>query len=229
MGAKCERSPLVKIRIPNFPQKSPSFSKVYPVAKGVVKEIVADRPDILKTNINAPADCGNKVVIKHKNNWESSYCHLRKDSSREIAVGQKVSTETVLGDIGISGNTTYPHLAFPLMKDGQAYDMNQGVPISEASCPLKKKPLWDKKTTKKLKDAYAPQVISMGVSTHEPEIPSLILSKTSLSDNNPEEIYVYALLGNSSPTDQAMIVLEDDEGNTLARNITQPFGGGKVA
>jgi len=66
-------------------------------------------------------DCGNGIVIDHGDGWETQYCHLAQGS---IAVrsGQNVSAGEILGQIGMSGNTAFPHVHVSLRKEGKVVD-----------------------------------------------------------------------------------------------------------
>ncbi len=66
-------------------------------------------------------DCGNGVVVDHGGGWESQYCHL-KQGSIAVVPGQRVNARTVLGAIGLSGRTEFPHLHLTLREDGRPVD-----------------------------------------------------------------------------------------------------------
>lgn len=56
---------------------------------------------------------GNMVVIDHEH-WQSLYAHLE---SLNVVCGQNVSQGDVIGWMGVTGNTTGPHLHFELYSD----------------------------------------------------------------------------------------------------------------
>ncbi|MDE0584397.1 M23 family metallopeptidase [Planococcus sp. A6] len=62
---------------------------------------------------------GNRVVVDHKNGYETIYAHL---SSIDVKVGDKVSPHTKLGDMGTTGRSTGIHLHFELSYEGQDRD-----------------------------------------------------------------------------------------------------------
>lgn len=66
-------------------------------------------------------DCGNGMVVDHGGGWETQYCHL-KQGSVTVKSGQAVRMGQVLGKIGLSGRTQYPHLHISVRKDGQRVD-----------------------------------------------------------------------------------------------------------
>ncbi|MGV6802164.1 MAG: M23 family metallopeptidase [bacterium] len=66
-------------------------------------------------------DCGNGVLIDHGDGWHSQYCHIKKGSV-QAQVGQDIAQGTIIGLVGLSGNTEFPHLHFELRHNGQTID-----------------------------------------------------------------------------------------------------------
>ena len=66
-------------------------------------------------------DCGNGVVIRHEDGWETQYCHL-KLGSIQVQAGQQVEAGTVLGEIGMTGRTEFPHLHLSVRHQGNVID-----------------------------------------------------------------------------------------------------------
>lgn len=66
-------------------------------------------------------ECGNGLVISHGDGWETQYCHMRQ-GSLAVRPGEQVKAGTVLGKVGLSGNTEFPHLHITVRKDGMAVD-----------------------------------------------------------------------------------------------------------
>lgn len=85
-------------------------------------------------------DAGNGVVIDHGDGWETQYSHLRQGS---IAVrpGARVARGALLGRVGLSGNTEYPHLHFSVRKAGTARDPFSGGG-ADGRCDTPRAPLW---------------------------------------------------------------------------------------
>ena len=98
---------------------------VYAAAPGVVTGQRDGVPDVLQTHPNAPditgQECGNAVVITHQDGWETQYCHLAQNSVAVI-VGQSVTSGEIIGQIGLSGKTQFPHLHLSLRQHGQVVD-----------------------------------------------------------------------------------------------------------
>lgn len=106
--------------------------RVAPVAPGVVRRIRNDADDhFLSSSLAYPEgqDCGNGVIVDHGGGWESQYCHLRKGSI-PVSIGQKVGLQSVLGHIGMSGRTEFPHLHLTLRKNGRVIDPFNADPLT---------------------------------------------------------------------------------------------------
>ena len=66
-------------------------------------------------------ECGNGVLIRHDDGFETQYCHL-KQGSVSVRMGQMVSRGDALGAVGLSGKTQFPHLHFSLRRNGEVVD-----------------------------------------------------------------------------------------------------------
>jgi hypothetical protein len=98
---------------------------VFAAAPGTVRGVRNDMQDRLQTGANAPdvtgKECGNGVVVNHGDGWETQYCHLAKGSI-EVRSGDTVAIGTVLGQVGLSGQTQFPHLHLSVRKDSNVVD-----------------------------------------------------------------------------------------------------------
>lgn len=68
---------------------------------------------------------GNTVLIDHGNGLTSRYAHMTKV---EVDRGEKVTTDTEIGKVGISGRTTGPHLHLEIRQNGVALNPTQVLP-----------------------------------------------------------------------------------------------------
>ncbi|WP_299772794.1 M23 family metallopeptidase [uncultured Tateyamaria sp.] len=66
-------------------------------------------------------ECGNGVLIDHGDGWSTQYCHLKRESVT-VKTGNRVDEGTVLGEVGLSGRTQFPHVHMTLRKDGAVVD-----------------------------------------------------------------------------------------------------------
>ena len=98
---------------------------VLAAASGVVQGVRDAMPDTGLSEQTAAAlqgrDCGNGVVLRHEDGWETQYCHMAKGSVT-VRQGDQVTTGDVLGQVGFSGRTQFPHLHLSVRKDGTVTD-----------------------------------------------------------------------------------------------------------
>lgn len=97
------------------PEKYQQGVTVAAAAGGIVLRTRDGEPDesIKERGTTGGRDAGNGVVIDHGGGWVSQYSHMRKDSIR-VHPGDRVSAGQLLGFVGLSGNTEYPHLHFTI-------------------------------------------------------------------------------------------------------------------
>ncbi|MCW8915627.1 MAG: M23 family metallopeptidase [Magnetovibrio sp.] len=100
-------------------------------------------------------ECGNAVRIEHVNGFTTQYCHLRKGSVR-VRSGQKVQQGDILGFVGLSGQTAFPHLHFQVAQGKTIVDPFVGL-SRKTSCGQGDWPLWDRSTLAAL--PYQPTAI----------------------------------------------------------------------
>lgn len=75
---------------------------------------------------------GNYVKVRHNGTYTTQYLHMSK---RAVKVGQVVKQGDVIGYIGMTGNTSGPHVCYRFWKNGVQVDpLKQQLPASE---PLK--------------------------------------------------------------------------------------------
>ncbi|PPT06498.1 Peptidase M23/M37 family [Geitlerinema sp. FC II] len=89
----------------------------------------------------AGKECGNGMVIDHGDGWETQYCHL-KQGSVAVEAGQQVQQGDVLGEVGLSGKTTFPHVHITVRNRGEVVDPFVGV-SEETGCNVTRRPLWE--------------------------------------------------------------------------------------
>jgi murein DD-endopeptidase MepM/ murein hydrolase activator NlpD len=82
---------------------------------------------------------GNYVKIKHNSTYSTQYLHMDK---RGVKVGQFVKQGDYIGTVGMTGNTSGPHVCYRFWKNGRQVD------------PLKEKLPEAKPISKELKERY---------------------------------------------------------------------------
>lgn len=91
---------------PGIDLRAPLRSKVLPVNDGVVLTIV-----------HGNLGYGRRVIVDHGDGMQSLYAHLGLITVDE---GDVVTKDTVLGEIGLTGWSTGPHLHLEMHKNGVA-------------------------------------------------------------------------------------------------------------
>ncbi|WP_299141760.1 M23 family metallopeptidase [uncultured Tateyamaria sp.] len=66
-------------------------------------------------------ECGNGIVVDHGGGWTTQYCHMKR-GSLAVKKGDRVRKSTVLGQVGLSGRTQFPHVHLTVRKDGKVVD-----------------------------------------------------------------------------------------------------------
>lgn len=141
---------------------------VVAAAPGTVARVRDGMEDIsIRQSGGSPAgrEAGNAVVVDHGNGWETQYSHLKRGS---IAVkpGDRVEAGTPLGQIGLSGNTEFPHVDFGIRHDGRTLDPYTGreaggaapaCPAGTGSAPVPPDTLWSDDARRTL--AYRPSAL----------------------------------------------------------------------
>ena len=131
------------IRLPDL-QSLAEGTKVLAAAAGKVRGARDGMPDIASNAPGAPSiekrACGNGVLVDHADGWSTQYCHLRKGSVT-VKAGQEVAVGDVLGEIGLSGKTEFPHLHLTLRRGETVIDPFTSDAMG-ADCALPDRSLW---------------------------------------------------------------------------------------
>ena len=100
---------------------------------------------------------GNYVKIKHNGTYSTQYLHMDK---RGVKVGQFVNQGDYIGTVGMTGNTSGPHVCYRFWKNGKQVDpLRQKLPAAKPiSKELKEKYLVHMAPIKKQLDAIKSNV-----------------------------------------------------------------------
>lgn len=142
-----------------------------PVIASAPGTVTARRDGVPDRRILTPEDqasvkdieCGNGVMVDHGNGWSTQYCHLKRDSVR-VQPGDRVETGTPLGEVGLSGMTTFPHVHITVRRGSDAIDPFTG-PAQSTGCNLTaRSPLWSEpipyRETGIVRSGFAPQAVT---------------------------------------------------------------------
>lgn len=166
--------------------------RVIAAADGRVQAIRNTRPDqpyVAGTDLNGE-ECGNAVRIDHGNGYQSVYCHMKLGSVR-VTPGQRVVRGQLLGEVGLSGLTNYPHLHLTITQGAEVID--PFAPDQDNSCSTPLQTLW--LDTPKYTDAG---LFTVGVSDAVPDLSTVISGaarRTSLSPQDSMVLYAHAFHG----------------------------------
>lgn len=125
------------------------------VADGIVIQLRDGMEDVsLHSADKAPLrgrNSGNVVYIDHNGGYESQYSHLKKGSI-SVRKGDVVRRGQVIGMVGLSGKTVFPHVELSVSVSGKPIDPFLGERVH--GCNAAGQPLWDEDAQRML--AYQP-------------------------------------------------------------------------
>ena len=87
---------------------------IHPIIEGEIVEVGRDFFGL-----------GNYVTVLHENNFKSKYAHMGRIYVR---VGQKLSTENTLGEVGLTGFTSGPHTHLEITQNEKYIDPQKMLP-----------------------------------------------------------------------------------------------------
>jgi hypothetical protein len=117
---------------------------VLAAADGIVRGIRDGMADVDVREIGPDAvagrECGNGVVVEHGGGLSTQYSHMREGSVR-VRPGEIVRRGDPLGQVGMSGLASFPHLHLTVRHEGRVVDPFVGLGEHEG-CGLGEAPLW---------------------------------------------------------------------------------------
>ena len=112
------RVPTLRRMTSGVPVVAAADGRVARTRDGMPDESIADAGS---AGVVKDRECGNGVFIEHDGGWVTQYCHMKRGSIR-VKSGDRVAARTAIGEIGLSGNTEFPHLHFTVRKDDKPVD-----------------------------------------------------------------------------------------------------------
>jgi Peptidase family M23 len=126
--------------------------EVRAAAAGVVDALRDGMADVSVDQIGRAAiagkECGNGIRLAHGDGWTTWYCHLRRGSLM-VKQGDRVVAGQPLALVGLSGDTSFPHLHFDVRHHDQPIDPFVGV-APAADCGPGAQPVWASTVAAKL-------------------------------------------------------------------------------
>ena len=171
--------------------------RVIAAADGRVKAIrntLPDQPYVPGTDLNGQ-ECGNAVRIDHGNGYQSVYCHMKLGSVL-VTPGQRVLSGQVLGEVGLSGQTNYPHLHLTITQGNNVVD--PFAPDKQNACSEPFETLWT--DTPAYVDAG---LFTVGIANAVPnmtDVQSGAARRDILTPTDHLVVYGYAFHGNRGDT-----------------------------
>jgi Peptidase family M23 len=128
-------------------------------AGGVVGGLRDGVPDINVEDAGTAAvesrECGNGVRIDHGDGWITMYCHMRRGSIM-VKQGDRIEAGQQIGLVGLSGETSFPHVHFDLRQGDRVVDPFVGLERAD-QCGPGSQPLWREDVMAQL--VYQPVVL----------------------------------------------------------------------
>jgi len=145
------------IRLPDLAAQRRGVAVLAAAAGTVLAVRDGEADHLVETDADRAAlsgrECGNGVLIDHGGGWQTQYCHMAKGSIA-VAAGQSVAAGDRLGNVGLSGNTQFPHLHLAVRRvdPAGAQPIDPFAPDLEPGrcAPTQGATLWDRKTAKAL-------------------------------------------------------------------------------
>lgn len=194
----------------------------------IVQDKIRDHSpfDYDREEANRSSVCGNRVVLTHTPEWSTHYCHLRQGPA-PVTVGQQVKAGDLLGYVGLSGATSYPHLHFNVLytPPGQRLDIDPFAPDGlNGTCSTDiSNSMWSPAAQQAL--AYtSPALINLGFAegaVTNRGIENGTYKQQTLGPQSPA-LVVYARTIAVAAGDVQRLTLLAPDGTVLAENTTDP-------
>jgi hypothetical protein len=144
--------------------------EVRAAAPGLVDALRDGMPDVSLNEAGRPAiegkECGNGIRLAHGDGWTTWYCHLRRGSLM-VRQGDRAEAGQPLALVGLSGETSFPHVHFDVRHGEQVVDPFVGTEPA-ADCGPGRQPLWALDVMDQL--AYRPVLLTdAGFATAAPD------------------------------------------------------------
>lgn len=195
---------------------------VLAAAPGRVARLRDGEPDlsVRTTGIGAVAnkECGNGVVIDHGEGWETQYCHLARSSVR-VKAGDVVQAGTLIGKVGLSGETEYPHLHMTVRHAGKVVDpfapnAAPGTCVSQAG-------LWTADAAERLVYKRG-TILNVGFADTQLDMNAVETGGITPPTVNSALVIAYVRTIAMEAGDNVQVILTGPDGAVLARSPEQP-------
>lgn len=198
---------------------------VLAAADGKVLRIRDGVADVSVRQIGAAAvkdqECGNGLVIDHGDGLTTQYCHMARGSLR-VRVGDMVKAGAPLGQVGLSGNTEYPHLHLTVRQGGVVMDPFAPLPGVNANQCGSGEDLWRPEARAAL--AYKSRaVLNMGFSSEAVTMDQVEAGAIPRPSTAAPALIVYVRALGLKTGDIQTLTLLDPAGRVLAATQAEPL------
>lgn len=198
---------------------------VLAAADGEVIGTRNDEPDIGLAGKKKGRECGNGVHLKHADGYRTQYCHMKQGSVR-VRTGQQVKAGDVLGQIGLSGATEFPHVHLGVWKNDLVLDpfTGSGVNLPCIGANLGS-PLWETLVTN-ASSALLNHGFSIAIPNKE-QLRDTPASASAIPPDSPALIYWFDLM-NLRAGDVLTVKIIAPDGSVLTEK-SLPFDKARAA
>ncbi|MEG3660596.1 M23 family metallopeptidase [Celeribacter halophilus] len=170
-----------------------------------------DAPDV------TGKECGNGVVVDHGDGWVTQYCHMRKGSVA-VKKGDRVSAKTVLGQVGLSGMSQFPHVHLSVRHNGKIVDpFNPSGTVACGTEAILSGTLWNRDMI-----YHAGGLIDVGIATEVPDYDAVkagTAAATVLTADSPA-LVVYGFSYGGRAGDILRLSIFGPEGEVVSQDST---------
>lgn len=157
--------------------------------------------------------CGVQIKITHDDGWQTSYCHMDAQTV-QVRIGDRVKQGQVIGTIGTSGKTDWPHLSFATIRNGMIFDPFSGRTAIEG-CSETTQSLW----VGGVNPPYEPAAVTNAGFTVGYVENAAILNGTAQAataiSTKTQQLSLWALMMNLRKDDEIHMRVEQPDGKPL--------------
>ena len=199
--------------------------KVLAIRVGMMDSLVTSQNDFVNIQNR---ECGNGLIVSHDDGWETQYCHMRR-GSLQVKPGDIIKRGQVLGVIGLSGNTTFPHIHLGVRHNGKVVDPFTGETPGNEICGTTGSPLWDASVINNF-PYESGQLFVLGFAG-QPVSESMLMEKGTMvapTSRKTEALVFYGMALNLEKGDRLRIKMTGPDGE-LVNRTTEPFNRHKAS
>lgn len=180
-----------------------------------------DIPLLKLIKLGMHSNCGSTIRINHGTGWESTYCHMDPKGFTVIE-GDKVEQGQVIGRMGTSGITQFPHVHYELRHYSNPVDPFVGYAGSYDCTTDKRYSQWEAQVAEQLQ-YMSLGVVTAGFSNEMPTAPQArygVMYDAELDMAEPEIYFGLEIYGMRQYDILTMQIMAPDGGLLAKKKIT---------